>query len=115
MVKGSLPSLSELDVWTGTAFADTSGALRRKRAEIHWGSRRRRIGPHKEAGYTSAIANSEPEQIRTLQSGGVIYIHTRPIRCDRTDLKAAIRQVNRQHADRRRHNCAPRSVPIKPS
>ena len=77
MVKGALPSLSEPDVWTGTAPADASGALRRKHAEIHRGSRRRRIGPLEEAGYTSAIANSKPDQIRALQSGGAhIHPHT---------------------------------------
>lgn len=77
MVKGSLPSLPEPDVWTGTAEADVMGALRRKRAEIHRGSRRRRIGPLTEAGYTSAMASSEPEPTRPLQSGGVhIHPHT---------------------------------------
>ena len=74
MVKGTLPSLSEPDVWTGTAQADVWGALRRKHAEIHRGSRRRDIGPLREAGYTSAIAKLEPEPTEPLQSGGV-HIH----------------------------------------
>ncbi|MBG6146024.1 hypothetical protein IWQ51_004170 [Labrenzia sp. EL_142] len=77
MVKGSLPSLSEPDVWNGTAPADASGALRRKHAEIHRGSRQRNIGPLEEAGYTSAIAKLEPEQIRCCNQAGSIYVHTR--------------------------------------
>ncbi len=47
----------------------------KKRAEIHWGLRRRCVGPLKEAGYTSAIVITEPDLNRPLQSGGV---HIRP-------------------------------------
>lgn len=75
MVKGSLPSLSEPDVWTGTALADASGAMRRKHAEIHRGSRRRHIGPLKEAGYTSAIAKLAPDQNKRCNQAGSIYVH----------------------------------------
>ena len=50
------------------------GPLRKKRAEIHRGSRRRCIGPLREAGYTSAIVTVEPKPTRPLQSGGV-HIH----------------------------------------
>jgi hypothetical protein len=74
MVKGSLPSLLEPDVWTGTANADVLEALRKKRAEIHRGSRRRCVGPLNEAGYTSAIVIADPDPTRPLQSGGV-HIH----------------------------------------
>jgi len=59
--------LLEPDVWTGTAEADVLGALREKRAEIHRGSRRRYIGPHYEAGYTSAIVIADPDPNRLLQ------------------------------------------------
>ncbi|WP_268802036.1 integrase core domain-containing protein [Pontibaca methylaminivorans] len=46
------------------------------------------------------------------QIGG---IHTRPIHSDCADLKTALRQINRQHADRCRHRCALRLVLIEPS
>jgi HTH-like domain len=67
-------SLLEPDVWTGKASAYPSEPLRKKRGEIHRGSRRRNIGPLKEAGYTSAIVIAEPKPTRLLQSGGV-HIH----------------------------------------
>lgn len=61
--------------------------LRKKRAEIHPGSRRRCIGPLKEAGYTSAIVTAEPDPTRPLQSGGV---HIHPHRTERTNAHAAV-------------------------
>jgi hypothetical protein len=42
-------------------------------------------------------------------------VQNRPIRADRADLKAAFRQVDRQHADLRGHQCALRSVAMEPS
>jgi hypothetical protein len=70
-----IPSLPEPGVWTGMASANVSGPLRWKRAKIHRGSRRRNIGPHQEAGYTSAVVTIEPDPVDLLQSGGV---HIRP-------------------------------------
>jgi len=64
----------EPDVWTGTAEADVLGPLRQKRAETHRGSRRRCIGPHQEAGYTSAIVIADPYANELFQSAGV-HIH----------------------------------------
>jgi transposase len=75
MVKGYDPLLLEPDVWTGKADAYALEPMRGKRAEIHRGSRRRCIGPLREAGYTSAIVITEPDPTRPLQSGGV---HIRP-------------------------------------
>jgi hypothetical protein len=54
-----IPSLPEPGVWTGMASANVWGPLRWKRAKIHRGSRRRNIGPHQEAGYTSAVVSIE--------------------------------------------------------
>jgi len=73
--KTVIPSLPEPGVWTGMASANVSGPLRWKRAKIHRGSRRRNIGPHQEAGYTSAVVTIEPDPVDLLQSGGV---HIRP-------------------------------------
>jgi len=70
-----IPSLPEPGVWTGMASANAEGPLRWKRAKIHRGSRRRNIGPHQEAGYTSAVVTIEPDPVDLLQSGGV---HIRP-------------------------------------
>lgn len=70
-----IPSLPEPGVWTGMASANALGPLRWKRAKIHRGSRRRNIGPHQEAGYTSAVVTVEPDPVDLLQSGGV---HIRP-------------------------------------
>src|SRR5580700_6736865 len=69
------PSLPEPGVWTGMAPANVWAPLRWKRAKIHRGSRRRLVGPHQEAGYTSAVVTVEPNPISLLQSGGV---HIRP-------------------------------------
>ena len=69
------PSLPEPGVWTGMAQANVSAPLRWKRARIHRGSRRRILGPHQEAGYTSAVVTVAPDQVSLLQSGGV---HIRP-------------------------------------
>ena len=69
------PSLPEPGVWTGMAQANVLAPLRRKRAKIHRGSRRRILGPHQEAGYTSAVVTVAPDHVRVLQSGGV---HIRP-------------------------------------
>jgi hypothetical protein len=69
------PSLPEPGVWTGMAQANVSASLRWKRAKIHRGSRRRILGPHQEAGYTSAVVTVAPDQVSLLQSGGV---HIRP-------------------------------------
>ena len=44
-------------------------------AKIHRGSRRRILGPHQEAGYTSAVVTVAPDPVSLLQSGGV---HIRP-------------------------------------
>jgi hypothetical protein len=67
MVKGSPQPLLEPDVWTGKATACALEPLREKRAEIHRGSRRRCIGPLKEAGYTSAIVIAKPDPTKPLQ------------------------------------------------
>jgi len=69
------PSLPEPGVWTGMAQADVWASLRWKRAKIHRGSRRQILGPHQEAGYTSAVVTVAPIQVSLLQSGGV---HIRP-------------------------------------
>lgn len=69
------PLLLEPDVWIGKADAYALEPMREKRAEIHRSSRRRCIGPLREAGYTSAIVITKPDPTRPLQSGGV---HIRP-------------------------------------
>ena|GEM_PF-5451731 len=61
-MRRNVPQLLKPDVWTGKAKADALEPMRKKQAEIHWGSRRRYIGPHSEAGYTSA--NVKPNQIK---------------------------------------------------
>jgi hypothetical protein len=73
--KGSLPSLLEPDLWTGKANAAALEPLRKKRAEIHRGSRRRDIGPLKEAGYTSAMRSPNQNQPDRCNQAGSIYIH----------------------------------------
>ena len=50
------------------ARANVLGPLRWKRAKIHRGSRRRNIGPHHEAGYTSAVV-TEPEFVKVVAIG----------------------------------------------
>ena len=75
MVKRSLPSLLEPDVWTGKTKACALEPMRKKQAEIHRGSRRRYFGPLKEAGYTSAIVITNPDPTKALQSG---WVHIRP-------------------------------------
>ena len=50
------------------ARANVLGPLRWKRAKIHRGSRRRKIGPHHEAGYTSAVV-TEPEFVKAVAIG----------------------------------------------
>ncbi|MGO9235536.1 MAG: hypothetical protein ACLP4V_16240, partial [Methylocella sp.] len=62
------PSLPEPGMWTGMARANVLGPLRWKRAKIHRGSRRRKIGPHHEAGYTSAVV-TEPESVKAVAIG----------------------------------------------
>jgi len=60
------------------AQANVLAPLRWKRAKIHRGSRRLAapiLGPHQEAGYTSAVVTVAPDHVRVLQSGGV---HIRP-------------------------------------
>jgi hypothetical protein len=63
------PSLPEPGVWTGMASANALAPLRWKRAKIHRGSRRRNIGPHHEAEYTSAVVTIDPRLSNPLQSG----------------------------------------------
>jgi hypothetical protein len=75
MVKTVTPSLPEPGVWTGMAQANVLEPLRWKRAKIHRGSRHRILGPHQEAGYTSAVVTVAPGPVSVLQSGGV---HIRP-------------------------------------
>ena len=69
------PLLPEPGVWTGMASANVWAPLRWKHAKIHRGSRQRILGPHQEAGYTSAVVTMAPDPISVLQSGGV---HIRP-------------------------------------
>ena len=69
------PLLPEPGVWTGMAQANVWAPLRWKHAKIHRGSRQRLLGPHQEAGYTSAVVTVAPDPISVLQSGGV---HIRP-------------------------------------
>jgi hypothetical protein len=69
------PLLPEPGVWTGMASANVWEPLRWKHAKIHRGSRQRILGPHQEAGYTSAVVTVAPDPISVLQSGGV---HIRP-------------------------------------
>src|SRR5579863_3831859 len=69
------PLLPEPGVWTGMASANVWAPLRWKHAKIHRGSRQRILGPHQEAGYTSAVVTVAPDPISVLQSGGV---HIRP-------------------------------------
>ncbi len=57
------------------ASANVWAPLRWKHAKIHRGSRQRVLGPHQEAGYTSAVVTVAPDPISVLQSGGV---HIRP-------------------------------------
>jgi hypothetical protein len=73
------PSLPEPDVWTGMAQANVLAPLRWKRAKIHRGSRRRILGPHQEAGYTSAVVTVAPDQVSVLQLGGVAQRRLKPI------------------------------------
>src|SRR5262249_41448660 len=69
------PLLPEPGVWTGMASANVWAPLRWKHAKIHRGSRQRTLGPHQEAGYTSAVVTVAPGPISVLQSGGG---HIRP-------------------------------------
>ena len=62
-------------MWTGMARANVLGPLRWKRAKIHRGSRRRNIGPHHEAGYTSAVV-TEPEFVKAVAIGRGPYTST---------------------------------------
>jgi hypothetical protein len=73
------PLLPEPGVWTGMASANVWAPLRWKHAKIHRGSRQRILGPHQEAGYTSAVGTVAPDPITVLQSGGV---HIRPHMAD---------------------------------
>ena len=57
------------------ARANVLGPLRWKRAKIHRGSRRRNIGPHHEAGYTSAVV-TEPESVKAVAIGRGPYTST---------------------------------------
>ena len=57
------------------ARANVLGPLRWKRAKIHRGSRRRNIGPHHEAGYTSAVV-TEPESVKVVAIGRGPYTST---------------------------------------
>ena len=57
------------------ARANVLGPLRWKRAKIHRGSRRRNIGPHHEAGYTSAVV-TEPEFVKVVAIGRGPYTST---------------------------------------
>ena len=57
------------------ARANVLGPLRWKRAKIHRGSRRRKIGPHHEAGYTSAVV-TEPEFVKAVAIGRGPYTST---------------------------------------
>lgn len=58
---GTARRVSNLVCGLARHHAYASEPLRKKRAEIHRGSRRRCIGPLKEAGYTSAIVTAKPE------------------------------------------------------
>ncbi|MGO9232696.1 MAG: transposase, partial [Methylocella sp.] len=69
------PSLPEPGMWTGMARANVLGPLRWKRAKIHRRSRRRNIGPHHEAGYTSAVV-TEPESVKAVAIGRGQYTST---------------------------------------
>ena len=64
---GTARRFSNLMCGLARRIADASEPLRKKRAEIHRGSRRRCIGPLEEAGYTSAIVTAEPEPTGPLQ------------------------------------------------
>ena len=57
------------------ARANVLGPLRWKRAKIHRRSRRRNIGPHHEAGYTSAVV-TEPEFVKAVAIGRGQYTST---------------------------------------
>jgi hypothetical protein len=57
------PSLPEPGMWTGMAQANVWAPLTWKRAKIHRGSRRRILGPHQEAGYTSAVVTVAPHPV----------------------------------------------------
>jgi len=70
------PSLPEPGVWTGMAQANVLAPLRWKRAKIHRGSRRRIVGPHQEAGYTSAVVTVARIQSECCNRAGSIYVHT---------------------------------------
>jgi hypothetical protein len=75
MAKTVTPLLPEPGVWTGMAQANVWAPLRWRHAKIHRGSRPRILGPHQEAGYTSAVVTVAPNPVSLLQSGGV---HIRP-------------------------------------
>jgi hypothetical protein len=66
-VRGYDPTHLDPDSWTGNAYAIALEPLKEKGAEIHRGSRRRGIGSLREAGYTPAIAITEPDPIRPSQ------------------------------------------------
>jgi len=68
------PSLPEPGVWTGMAQANVLAPLRWKRAKIHRGSRRRIVGPHQEAGYTSAVVTVARIQSECCNRAGSIYV-----------------------------------------
>src|SRR5271156_5202015 len=75
MVKRSLRRFPNLVYGPAWQSANVWAPLRWKRAKIHRGSRPRTLGPHQEAGYTSAVVTVAPDPVSLLQSGGV---HIRP-------------------------------------
>jgi hypothetical protein len=71
------PLLPEPGVWTGMALANVWAPLRWKHAKIHRGSRRRILGPHQEAGYTSAVVTVAPDPSQPVAIGRGPYTSTR--------------------------------------
>jgi hypothetical protein len=74
-VKRSLRRFPNLVYGPAWQSANVWAPLRWKRAKIHRGSRPGTLGPHQEAGYTSAVVTVAPDPVSLLQSGGV---HIRP-------------------------------------
>jgi hypothetical protein len=96
------PLLPEPGVWTGMAQANVWAPLRWKHAKIHRGSRPRILGPHQEAGYTSAVVTVAPNPVSLLQSGGVhIRPHMPPVISRRAALwrRRAPRSMFSRHPD----------------
>src|SRR5579863_9542192 len=88
------PLLPEPGVWTGMASANVWAPLRWKHAKIHRGSRHRNLGPHQEAGYTSAVVTVAPDPVSVLQTGGV---HIRPHVTFFSEAVVEVRSPQRRH------------------